>query len=140
MSISAPITSSSDTSTPSSSTQATSSNDTLGPDAFLQLMMTQLQDQDPLSPSDPTQYLSELAQFTSVEQETQTAQSASQMASEQGTVAALSLLGHNVNYIDSQGNPQSGSVQQVDLSGSSGPTLTIDGVSGIDPSSINDVS
>ena len=33
-------------------------------------MMDQLKNQDPLNPSDPTQYLSELASFSSLEQET----------------------------------------------------------------------
>jgi flagellar basal-body rod modification protein FlgD len=116
-----------------------SSKDTLGPDSFLKLMMTQLQSQDPLSPSDPTQYLSELAQFTSVEQMTQTSESTTKMAAAQSTSSALALLGHNVTYIDPSGNQLSGSVQKVDFS-SSGPSLTIDGVSGIDPSSVSQVS
>ena len=47
----------------------------LDKDAFLKLMMVQLQHQDPLNPSDPTQYLSELASFTTLEQETNIATS-----------------------------------------------------------------
>lgn len=37
-------------------------------DAFLQLLVTQMQYQDPLNPSDNTQYMSQLAQFSSLEQ------------------------------------------------------------------------
>lgn len=39
---------------------------------FLKLMTTQLQYQDPLNPVDSTQYLSQLASFSAVEQQTQT--------------------------------------------------------------------
>ncbi len=43
-------------------------DDSLGKDAFLRLLITQLSNQDPLSPTDPTQFVSQLAQFTSLEQ------------------------------------------------------------------------
>lgn len=39
---------------------------------FLKLMTTQLQEQDPLSPMDSTEYLSQLASFSTVEQQTLT--------------------------------------------------------------------
>lgn len=39
---------------------------------FLKLMTTQLQEQDPLSPMDSTEYLSQLASFSAVEQQTLT--------------------------------------------------------------------
>ncbi|MDN5299653.1 MAG: flagellar basal-body rod modification protein FlgD [Clostridiales bacterium] len=41
---------------------------TLDKDAFLKLMMTQLQYQDPLDPMDNTEYIAQMAQFSSVEQ------------------------------------------------------------------------
>ncbi|VAX30419.1 Flagellar basal-body rod modification protein FlgD [hydrothermal vent metagenome] len=40
----------------------------LGKDVFLQLLTTQLQYQDPLDPTDSTQFVAELAQFTQLEQ------------------------------------------------------------------------
>lgn len=39
----------------------------LGQDAFLQLMITQMENQSPLDPQDNTQFISQLAQFSSVE-------------------------------------------------------------------------
>lgn len=39
----------------------------LGQSAFLQLMITQLENQDPLSPQDNTEFIAQLAQFSSVE-------------------------------------------------------------------------
>jgi len=40
----------------------------LDKDAFLKLMMVQLQNQNPLSPTDNTEYMNQMAQFSSVEQ------------------------------------------------------------------------
>jgi flagellar basal-body rod modification protein FlgD len=40
----------------------------MGKEAFLKLLVTQLGNQDPMAPSDPTRFVTELAQFTSLEQ------------------------------------------------------------------------
>lgn len=47
---------------------ATQSNSDLDKDAFLKLMIAQLQNQDPLEPLDGTDYSAQLAQFSSLEQ------------------------------------------------------------------------
>lgn len=41
-------------------------------DTFLQLLTTQMQNQDPLKPTDPTDFVAQLAQFSTVEQSVQT--------------------------------------------------------------------
>ncbi|MGG6313545.1 flagellar hook capping FlgD N-terminal domain-containing protein [Paenibacillus macerans] len=48
--------------------KASTKSNELGKDDFLKLMMTQMQNQDPLSPMDNTQFVAQMAQFTSVEQ------------------------------------------------------------------------
>ena len=109
---------------------------------FLRLMMTQLQNQDPLNPSssDPTQFMAELAQLTSVEQQTNMAQSTSLLTSEQNAASALALIGHTIIYTDpTTGHSVTGSVQKVDFT-SAGPTLTVSGVAGVNPGSITEVS
>jgi len=111
----------------------------LGENDFLTLMMDQLQNQDPLNPSDPTQFLSELAQFTSLEQENSIATSSASSATQQQNAAALTLLGHTVTYTDSSGVPQSGTVSKIDF-GSTGPTLTIGAAGGISLSSVSEAS
>jgi flagellar basal-body rod modification protein FlgD len=44
---------------------------TLGQDAFLQLLTTQLAHQDPLKPQGDTEFIAQLAQFSALEQLTQ---------------------------------------------------------------------
>lgn len=53
----------------SSSTSSTAETGTssLGKDSFLQLLVTQLNNQNPLDPQDNTQFVSQLAQFSSLE-------------------------------------------------------------------------
>ena len=49
-------------------TYATSSSTVMGKDDFLNLLVKQLQNQDPMNPLDSTQFAAQLAQFSSVEQ------------------------------------------------------------------------
>ena len=79
----------------------------LGQDGFLQLLVAEMQNQDPLSSSqDPTQSVTQMAQFSSVEQLTNLVQSSQQASS-------IALIGHNVAYTDSAGNPGQGVVDAV---------------------------
>lgn len=59
---------SSATTTTTSSTSSTSSSNELGKEAFLEMLITQLQNQDPLNPMDGTEFAAQLAQFSSLEQ------------------------------------------------------------------------
>lgn len=72
---------------------------TLGKDDFLKLLVTQLQNQDPLNPSDPTEFTAQLAQFSSLEQLFSVNASLERMAAASGDMerlSALSLIGTEV--------------------------------------------
>ncbi len=143
MSISTPgPTSTTNSTNAASGTNSSSSSLPINENQFLQMLMTELQNQNPMDPnsSDPMSFVTELAQFTSVEQETDTAQNTSTLASGQSTASAVEMIGATVNYTDpTSGATDTGTVQSVEIT-SSGPTLTINGTSGIALSSVTQVS
>ncbi|KTC64069.1 flagellar biosynthesis protein FlgD, partial [Pseudomonas fluorescens ABAC62] len=55
------------TNTVASTASAATGTQSLGKDAFLQLLVTQLKNQDPLSPQDNGAFVAQLAQFSSLE-------------------------------------------------------------------------
>jgi flagellar basal-body rod modification protein FlgD len=121
-------------------TEAVNPNGELGKNDFLKLMVAQLQAQNPLEPSNGTEYISELAQFSQLEQTTNLAQSSTQSDAAQRVAQAVALIGHTVSYADpSTGATVQGAVQSVEIT-SSGAALTVEGVSGIEPASITEVS
>jgi flagellar basal-body rod modification protein FlgD len=95
------------TSTASSSTGSATSSQMLGENAFLKLLIAQLQNQDPLNPADSTDFVTQLAQFSAVEQATQQSQTLSQMSTQLNSIAgqsAVSMIGDNVQVQASQLN------------------------------------
>jgi flagellar basal-body rod modification protein FlgD len=105
---------------------------TLGKDDFLKLMIAQLQAQNPLEPSNGTEYVSELAQFTQLEQTTNLA-----VNSERSN--AVGLIGRTVTYTSASGAVVTGKVQSVQTE-ASGTTLTVEGIGGVKQSSVLEVS
>jgi len=88
-------------STSSSVSSALSSNAEIASDftTFLQLLTTQLQNQDPLSPMDTNQFTQQLVEFAGVEQQMKTNDTLSTLVSLQQsaqTTQALSLVGATV--------------------------------------------
>jgi flagellar basal-body rod modification protein FlgD len=71
----------------------------LGQNQFLKLMLAQLKNQDPMKPQDPSAFLSQLAQFSTVTsvqkmQDTMTELSDSMRSSQ--VLSGASLVGHNI--------------------------------------------
>ena len=64
----------------------------LGSDAFLKLLVVQLQNQDPTNPMDTSQYMSQFAQLSSVEQAMQTNTKLDSLLSSQSLSQAVSDL------------------------------------------------
>ena len=59
---------------PNSTTSGASSSTTVEKDMFLQLLVAQLKNQDPLNPTDSMQFVTQLAQFQQLEQSVNTGQ------------------------------------------------------------------
>ena len=79
--------------------KAASGNQSLGKDAFLQLLVTQLKNQNPLSPQDNGAFVAQLAQFSSLEGINTLNDSVNNISSNFSSSQALqasSLVGRNV--------------------------------------------
>lgn len=87
------------------SSQATTSSatteDILGKEDFLTLLVAQLQNQDPLNPDDPTEFTAQLAQFSSLEQLfnlNETMESVATTIDNSNSMTALQTIGKDVAY------------------------------------------
>lgn len=92
------------TSTTTTSSTSTTAGGALDKDAFLQLLVTQMQYQDPLDPQDNSEYVSQLAQFSALEQMTTVADAATTIDSTTSSqlIAQLSsMIGQTIEWTDS---------------------------------------
>jgi flagellar basal-body rod modification protein FlgD len=120
------------------SSASAGSGQTLGQNQFLQLLMTQLQNQDPMSPMDNTQFIAQMAQFSSLEQMTNLVSATKAMNANTEVAQSVALIGHNVTYTNADGSTGSGVVSEVDVA--SGNVQLKIGNTSIDPTAINTVS
>ena len=94
---------------------------------FLQLLVAQLQYQDPMNPADTGEFLSQSAQFTALEKMQEVADATAAVLGAQLAFGASGMVGREVTYALEDGTEGSGTVQSVTF-GSAGPVLDVDGV------------
>jgi flagellar basal-body rod modification protein FlgD len=95
-----PASGTSGTQNSATSSSSAADNATLNYDDFLQLMVAQLQNQDPLNPTDSTQYMSQIAQFSSVEQGINTNSKLDQLLANSNISQASTIVGHTLTSSD----------------------------------------
>ena len=124
--------------TPPANAVKSDNNATLDKDAFMKLLVTQLQHQEPTSPQDSAQFMAQMAQFSTVEQLTQLATTTTESARSARVEEAVGMIGRKVVY-EAGGERVTGLVERVDLSKPEEPTLTVAGVPGVKPSALREV-
>ncbi|MDA9496968.1 flagellar hook assembly protein FlgD [Bradyrhizobium sp. CCBAU 11357] len=112
------VNSATDTTGKSSSSNATNSptsSNSVDYNSFLQLLIAEMKNQDPTNPMDTSQYMSQFAQLSTVEQAMQTNSKLDALLSSQSLSQANGLIGKTVSFTDSTGATFSGKVVSVSI-------------------------
>jgi flagellar basal-body rod modification protein FlgD len=99
----------------------------LGKDDFLKMLVGQMQNQDPLNPTDGAEYMGQMTQFSILEQMTNMGQTTSASASNQYDQDAIALIGREVSYLRRDGDSlrsYNGRVESVTFT-TAGPVLRV---------------
>ncbi|RZL75217.1 MAG: flagellar hook assembly protein FlgD, partial [Sphingomonas sp.] len=88
------------TTSTTSTTKSDASKATLDYDAFLQLLVAQMKNQDPLNPTDATAQLAQLASFSNVEQGIKMNQKLESMLTVSSLTQADAVLGRTLTSSD----------------------------------------
>ena len=90
----------------------------LDKDAFLKLLVAQLRYQDPSKPVDSSEFMAQTAQFTQVEKLEQMAADSTAALSLQQGLAASSMVGKDISWVDTDGTTHDGKVTSATFGGS----------------------
>lgn len=108
----------------SASSTSTTSNTTLDPQAFLQLLVAQLQYQDPTNPVDTSSFMNQTAMLSQVQTMNGMSSTLASLSAASEGQEATSMIGKQVTYTGSDGTSGSGVVSSVQLL-ASGPVLQV---------------
>jgi flagellar basal-body rod modification protein FlgD len=120
--------------------QVTNPNATMGSDEFLQLLMAQMQNQDPMAPMNDDSSIQEMAQFSTVQEITNLAGEVSSQGYANEISQAVALIGHTVGYTNADGSTGSGVATSVSVDQASGTVAIQVGATSIGPGQIVSVS
>lgn len=99
-------------------------------DSLLKIILTQLTYQDPLKPMDNFQFVSQLAQFSQIQQGQATNDNLEALISAQATSQATGILGRIVDVPTNATTMISGKVTAVSFQVNAAPTVTIESADG----------
>src|SRR6476660_6094149 len=80
---------------------------------FLQLMVTELTNQDPLNPMDNTQFVQQIGELRSIAASDQLTTTLQSLQTQQSLTTAASLIGKQVTALDTGNNNISGTISAV---------------------------
>ena len=100
----------------------------LGQDDFLRLLVTQMTSQDPLNPQKDTDFIAQMASFTSLEQTKSMGADIAQVRSDQQLLQANSLLGRTVTMQVDEATRTVGQVSAVQIEAGK-PMVVVNGQS-----------
>lgn len=86
----------------------------LGMDEFFKLLTTQLTSQDPLKPMDDTEFISQMASFSSLSQMEIIAENTEASRQQQQSASVMSLIGKEVEAQGPDGEPLAGRIDRVE--------------------------
>lgn len=101
---------------------------TLGQQDFLKLLVAQLSSQDPMNPVSNTDFIAQMAQFSTLQQSQTMQQNLANLQSGQTAMQASALLGQNVQVQTSAGQTVTGVVNAVNFQAGT-PSIVINGQS-----------
>jgi flagellar basal-body rod modification protein FlgD len=101
---------------------------TLGQEDFLKLLVTQMTSQDPMNPQKDTDFIAQMAQFSSLEQTKTLQQDVAGVGARQAVLEATGLLGHTVTVSTGDTTTAQGQVTAVKVDAGV-PKLVIGGSS-----------
>jgi flagellar basal-body rod modification protein FlgD len=126
---------------PTPGTQAASGkNAELGKDQFLKLFVAQLQHQDPMNPMEDSDFMGQMASFSTLEQVTNLASANEAIATNLSLSQSVGLIGRTVTWMDGADVPHTGTVEKVNQNADGKPVLTVSGTEGVDPSTITQIA
>ena len=96
----------------------------MGKDTFLKLLVAQMKYQNPMSPTDGTQFLAQTAQFSMVEKLEELAKQSTDMLSAQQSATATGMLGQSIIATGKDGKDITGIVTGMRIT-ADGPVLKI---------------
>jgi flagellar basal-body rod modification protein FlgD len=100
-------------STANKNSESSSASATVDYNQFLQLLIAQMKNQDPTSPTDMSQYMSQFAQLSAVEQAMQTNAKLDTLLSSSALAQAESLVGRTAAFMSSDGEDVKGKIMSV---------------------------
>jgi flagellar basal-body rod modification protein FlgD len=128
------------TSTPVAVTQtASGKNAEMGKDQFLKLFVAQLQHQDPMNPMEDSDFMGQMASFSTLEQVTNLATANEAIAANLQLSQSVGLIGRTVTWTDEADVTHTGVVEKVSQQDGN-PVLTISGTEGVDPTTITQIA